>query len=50
MQPIQTYEEYLAVMQRLDLLYFTEDRTDEEDVELLQLSKLSEDWELLQGV
>ena len=48
MQPIQTHNEYLSVMQRLDLLFFTEDRTEEEDLELLELSKLSEDWELLQ--
>lgn len=50
MKKIETYNEYLAVMQRLDLLYFTEDRTDEEDLELLMLSKMSEDWELKQGV
>jgi hypothetical protein len=50
MQKIETYEQYLSVMQRLDLLFFTDNRTDEEDLELLELSKLSEDWELLQGI
>lgn len=48
MQKIETYEQYLAIMNKLDLLFFTENRTDEEDLELIELSRLSEEWELMQ--
>lgn len=50
MDKILNEEQYRIAMDKLDLLYCVEDRDDDEDMELLLLSRLTEEWELSQGI
>lgn len=43
---LKTKEEYQAAIERLDNLHFTDERTDDEDDEVLLLSRLTEEYEL----